>query len=198
MIFVRRSRRCGDIRFVASGGKVTSQLRFSPFFCNWRFPKIGGFYPQNGWFISWKTLLKLMIWGYHYSWKHPTVASLLSFFFSMTFFLKRKQLWKLCDEELRFAWLGRMTHSDSKRWSPNRPHLQIPQHDLSRMTCVLTEHLAGSSHVIWSEVDIERRNSEPFRRQGPPTSLVWKWIMINIRRCTCWLVLWVGGFQWMV
>ena len=34
-------------------------------------PKIGGFYPQNGWFISWKTLLKLMIWGYHYFWKHP-------------------------------------------------------------------------------------------------------------------------------
>ena len=26
-------------------------------------PKIGGFYPQNGWFISWKTLLKWMIWG---------------------------------------------------------------------------------------------------------------------------------------
>ena len=34
-------------------------------------PKIGVFYPQNGWFISWKTLLKLMIWGYHYFWKHP-------------------------------------------------------------------------------------------------------------------------------
>ncbi len=27
----------------------------------WMFPKIG--VPQNGWFISWKTLLKLMIWG---------------------------------------------------------------------------------------------------------------------------------------
>ena len=26
-------------------------------------PKIGVFTPQNGWFISWKTLLKLMIWG---------------------------------------------------------------------------------------------------------------------------------------
>ena len=24
----------------------------------WMFPKIGGFYPQNGWFISWKMLLK--------------------------------------------------------------------------------------------------------------------------------------------
>ena len=34
----------------------------------WVFPKIGG--PQNGWFI-WKTLLKWMIWGYHYSRKHP-------------------------------------------------------------------------------------------------------------------------------
>ena len=33
-------------------------------------PKIGG-KPQNGWFISWKTLLKWMIWWYHYFWKHP-------------------------------------------------------------------------------------------------------------------------------
>ena len=29
---------------------------------------------QNGWFISWKTLLKWMIWGYHYFWKHPYLA----------------------------------------------------------------------------------------------------------------------------
>ncbi len=36
----------------------------------WVFSKIG-VGPQNGWFISWKTLLKLMIWGYHYFWKHP-------------------------------------------------------------------------------------------------------------------------------
>ena len=28
----------------------------------WVFPKIG--ISQNGWFISWKTLLKLMIWGF--------------------------------------------------------------------------------------------------------------------------------------
>ena len=35
----------------------------------WMFPKIGG-KPQNGWFISWKPLLKWMIWGYPYSWKH--------------------------------------------------------------------------------------------------------------------------------
>ncbi len=28
----------------------------------WVFPQIGGFYPQNAWFISWKTLLKWMIW----------------------------------------------------------------------------------------------------------------------------------------
>ena len=37
----------------------------------WVFPKIG--VPQNGWFISWKTLLKWMIWGYHYFWKHPPI-----------------------------------------------------------------------------------------------------------------------------
>ena len=34
-------------------------------------PKIGFFSPRNGWFISWKTLLKWMIWGYPYFWKHP-------------------------------------------------------------------------------------------------------------------------------
>ena len=40
----------------------------------WMFPKIGGFFPQNGWFISWKTLLKWMIWGgFPYFWKHPYV-----------------------------------------------------------------------------------------------------------------------------
>ncbi len=27
--------------------------------------------PQNGWFKILKTLLKLMIWVYHYFWKHP-------------------------------------------------------------------------------------------------------------------------------
>ena len=35
----------------------------------WVFPKTGE--PQNGWFIWWKTLLKWMIWGYHYFRKHP-------------------------------------------------------------------------------------------------------------------------------
>ena len=34
------------------------------------FPKIGGFYPQNGWFIM-ENPIKWMIWGYHYFWKHP-------------------------------------------------------------------------------------------------------------------------------
>ena len=41
---------------------------FSALIPRWVFPKIG--VPQNGWFIM-KTLLKLMIWGYHYIWKHP-------------------------------------------------------------------------------------------------------------------------------
>ncbi len=35
------------------------------------FPKIG--VPKNGWFISWKTLLKWMFWGYPYFWKHPSM-----------------------------------------------------------------------------------------------------------------------------
>ena len=34
--------------------------------------KIGGVYTQNGWFISWKTLWKWMIWEFSpYFWKHP-------------------------------------------------------------------------------------------------------------------------------
>ena len=36
----------------------------------WVFPKIG--VPQKGWFIM-ETLLKWMIWGYHYFRKHPNV-----------------------------------------------------------------------------------------------------------------------------
>ena len=39
-------------------------------------PKIGGFYPQNGWFCSWKPLWKWMIWGVSpYFWKHPYIFS---------------------------------------------------------------------------------------------------------------------------
>ncbi len=36
-------------------------------------PKIG--VPPNGWFTmqNWKTLLKWMIWGYPYFWKHPYI-----------------------------------------------------------------------------------------------------------------------------
>ena len=45
----------------------------------WMFPKIG-VGPQNGWFISWKTLLKWMIWGYHYFLKHPCSKDLIEFF----------------------------------------------------------------------------------------------------------------------
>ena len=37
----------------------------------WEFPKTG--VPQNGWFIKWKTLLKWMIWGYHYFREHPYI-----------------------------------------------------------------------------------------------------------------------------
>ena len=42
----------------------------------WVFPKIG--VPQNGWFISWKTLLKWMIWGYPYFWKHLNVDLIMT------------------------------------------------------------------------------------------------------------------------
>ena len=36
------------------------------------FPKI--VVPQNGWFIR-ENSLELMIWGYHYFWKHPNMKS---------------------------------------------------------------------------------------------------------------------------
>ena len=42
------------------------------------FPKIGVEKSQNEWFISWKTLLKWMIWGYHYFWKHPYILFYVS------------------------------------------------------------------------------------------------------------------------
>ena len=51
-------------------------------------PRYGwiGVGPENGWFIIWKTLLKWMIWGYHYFWKHPydgltTVHGVLMIFY---------------------------------------------------------------------------------------------------------------------
>ena len=37
----------------------------------WVFPKNRGKTPQNGWWKSWKTFLKWMIWGYHHLRKHP-------------------------------------------------------------------------------------------------------------------------------
>ena len=41
-------------------------------FLTWVFPKIR--VPQNGWWKSWKTFLKWMIWGYHHLRKHPPVS----------------------------------------------------------------------------------------------------------------------------
>ncbi len=37
----------------------------------WVFPKIG--VPQNGWFIMENPIIKWMIWGYTYFWKHPLI-----------------------------------------------------------------------------------------------------------------------------
>ena len=46
-----------------------SPLRYNSGNIFWVFPKIG--IPHNGWWKSWKTLLKWMIWGYRYFRKHP-------------------------------------------------------------------------------------------------------------------------------
>ena len=39
----------------------------------WMFPKIGGFFPQNGWFIMEHPIKSIKIddLGYPYFWKHP-------------------------------------------------------------------------------------------------------------------------------
>ena len=47
---------------------VTNQTWSTCLCRTWVFPKIG--VPQNGWFTMEKPI-KLMIWGYHYFWKHP-------------------------------------------------------------------------------------------------------------------------------
>ena len=54
------------------GAKTTT--KGSQFFCYLGVePKIGGFYPQNGWFIRKNPMNKWMIWGYQpYFWKHPS------------------------------------------------------------------------------------------------------------------------------
>ncbi len=66
----------------AQGGR---KVKFKDFWCFfWGTflgvePKIGVNpckFTKNGWFISWKTLLRWMIWGYHYFWKHPFMADL--------------------------------------------------------------------------------------------------------------------------
>ena len=47
-----------------------SPAEITCFFCRC-LQKLGE-HPQNGWFISWKTLSKWMIWGAHpFFWKHP-------------------------------------------------------------------------------------------------------------------------------
>ena len=65
-----------DVRDVAGGVREGMQLTKQDLqdrdslvlLIRWVFPKI--VVPQNGWFIR-ETLLKWMIWGYPYFWKHP-------------------------------------------------------------------------------------------------------------------------------
>ena len=62
-----------EVVIVYSLGKISRFYQSSL----WGFPKI--MVPQNGWWKSWKTLLKWMIWGYHYFLETPlSILSCLS------------------------------------------------------------------------------------------------------------------------
>ena len=65
-----KAARRGDLAI----SNTTKRGHESPW-CFWRrymsVSKNRGNPPQNGWWKWWKTLLKRMIWGYHYFWKHP-------------------------------------------------------------------------------------------------------------------------------
>ena len=67
---------------------IIPQGEFNPY-QNWVVSNKKGYIPQNvGWFISWNSLLKGMIWGYHYFWKHPYVWFLIIYIW-MIFMAKR-------------------------------------------------------------------------------------------------------------
>ncbi len=60
---------CGSSTLRKKGNTHTHKFKS---YSIWMFPKIG--VPQNGWCIM-ETLLKWMIWGYHYFWKHPSPSN---------------------------------------------------------------------------------------------------------------------------
>ena len=70
-----------NIESTKSKKLLTCKSKFSGIFgCSdyiWGFPKM--VVPQNGWWKSWKTLLKWMIWGYHHLRKHPYGLKLYMF-----------------------------------------------------------------------------------------------------------------------
>ena len=71
----------------------------------WMLPKIG--VPQNGWFISWKTLLKLMIWGYHFFGKHPYESYVNNFVGLVDFLDMAGQVWSSPSFDMDFGALHR-------------------------------------------------------------------------------------------
>ena len=63
----------GGCFHIRTGGSSTAYDWENMKTTKWMFPKIGGKPPKmDG--LKWKTLLKWMIWGYHYFWKHPNQA----------------------------------------------------------------------------------------------------------------------------
>ena len=74
----------------------------------WVFPKIGVPPKMDG--LWWKTLLKWMIWGYHYFWKHPHAKNLASSWVPQSSYISSLKvlfrfwwlssqpiLWKICE-----------------------------------------------------------------------------------------------------
>ncbi len=97
-----------------------------------------------------ETLLKLMIWGYHYFWKHPYTVPVLK----KPCPLKRQHIFKKkkCCERAAMAlygkWLLEIGIPTRSRWASSWlllgrgwPHATLPQHRNRKSTLNLSRHL---------------------------------------------------------
>ncbi len=90
---------------------------------------------QNGWFISWKTLLELMIWGYPYFWKHPS--------------FRYPRIWSIHWQMRHYLYTLRKKH-ESRDGMSNWLWLDLPRASpiwRSPILCL-------ANHSAWSELSI--------------------------------------------